>query len=154
MCSSWQASASRLPRRLADCLPKRPGSDSLASFRSIHVERVLGSGVERPEVRTAADDLERPEERREADALLAWAEANRRVIAGGDWREPLVEARRRLGTHADGTLLRSRLAAGYAVVLVVLGAAFASCISSSTASSRAKPRLPLVAAARHCPAGE
>ncbi len=87
------------------------------------MERVLGSSVERPEVRAAADALESAEERREADALLAWAEANRRVIAGGDWREPLVDARRRLRAHADRTLLRSRLAAGYAIVLAVVGSA-------------------------------
>jgi len=90
-----------------------------------HVLRVLGSNVERPGVRAAADELENPEERMEADALLAWADANRRVLAGGDWREPLVAARRQLGAHADGTLMRSRLAAMYAIVLAMVGAALA-----------------------------
>ena len=90
-----------------------------------HVERVLGSKVERSEVRAAADELESPEERREADALLAWAEANRRVFAGDDWREPLIEVRRRLGAHVNGTLFRSRLVQSYAIILALVGAALA-----------------------------
>ena len=56
--------------------------------------------------------------------LLAWAEANSRV-SQADWREPLVDARRRLGAHVDGTLLRSRIAASYATVLALVGAALA-----------------------------
>jgi hypothetical protein len=90
-----------------------------------HVERVLGSGDERPEVRVAAAALETPEELREADALLAWSDANRRALAGGDWREPLVAARRRLGANADGTLRRARLLRGYATALAVVGALLA-----------------------------
>jgi hypothetical protein len=91
-----------------------------------HVERVLGSNEGRPEVGAAAAALESPEELREADALLAWAEANRRILVGSDWRAPLVEARRTLGKHADRTLLRSRLVRGYALALTVVGAFLAA----------------------------
>jgi len=87
-----------------------------------HVDRVLESNDERAEVRVAAAALESPQELLEADALLAWADANRRILAGDDWRTPLIAARHKLGKHADRILLRSRLVRGYTIALTVVGA--------------------------------
>src|SRR5215213_2621035 len=90
---------------------------------------VTGANDGRPEAEAAADKLDDPEDRLRAEAVLALAAARERFAAGGDWKEPLVRVRERIGTRADGILrhewwraqaiVTASLALGFAIVFAL-----------------------------------
>jgi len=118
-------------RRLADELPADTEWERFErqSQRAWVEWVVTGADDGRPEAEAAADKLDDPEDRLRAEAVLALAAARERFVAGGDWKEPLVGVRERIGTRADGILrhqwwtaqasLTAALAVGYAIVFAL-----------------------------------
>ena len=91
--------------REAESLPTATAWEAFERELDVAYARWVLSGAEDDAAaRAAASPLEDEEERFRADAMLTVNEARRRLVAGEDWLEPLVQLRRRIGRRADGVL--------------------------------------------------
>jgi hypothetical protein len=112
--------------REAEALPMATPWQRFERELSVAYVRWVTSGeLDDEAARETADELGDPDERLRADAMMSVNEARARLVEGGDWLEPLVALRGRLGSRARGVLrydwwpARLREAAIVAAVLAV-----------------------------------
>ena len=110
--------ADAVARRMPEGTPRERFERSL---QLAYVGRTAGEDVDIALLSGLASALDDHGERHVAAAAVATLDAGRAALAGEDWREPLVEARRRLGPGATRTVLRSRLLRGVGIVLGTAG---------------------------------
>ena len=110
-------------RLVAEGLPARTPMERFERALQLEYAARVTGAAENADLAAAAAALDDPTERRRAVAAFAVTRAGRVAGDGGDWREPLVEARRELGREPASTFARSRLVRQVALVYVVVGAA-------------------------------